>query len=414
MIFQVIMLVDRNILTMMIVEVRADLGLNDFEVSLFQGLAFTSLYCLAGLVAGGAADRYPAKWLIYISVTLCTLAATVLGVVKAYWGMVVARMAMGAGQGAINPPAQVLISSMFPKERVSLPMSLFSVAGAIGIGASYFGGGLLLEATTRRSVPGLEAFAPWRQVLILTATPGVLVALLSFTLLNPRGQQKLPATGQSDWRAFRRFLTAERDLFTRLAIGYGLITVVNYAVFSWAPTYARRVLGMTPSEIGTEMGLIATLGTTIAGAMYGYIVDREFSRGRTAFILESFTVGAVIAIPACVLGFTLDDRIAFVGALLAVQCILAGSLGPGIAAIQMVTPPDMRGKMGALIIIVVNFIGYALGPMLVGALTDFIFTDAQKVGWSIALAILVLAPISAVAVWSARPHFVSRVSRTTA
>lgn len=41
----------------------------------------------------------------------------------------------------------------------------------------------------------------------------------------------------------------------------------------------------------------------------------------------------------------------------------------------------------------------------VGALTEFFFVDPQKVGLSIARTVVVVGPISALLIWSARPYF---------
>jgi hypothetical protein len=122
----------------------------------------------------------------------------------------------------------------------------------------------------------------------------------------------------------------------------------------------------------------------------------------------------VVAIPLCAIGFILDRNTAFVAALVVAQCALIAPLGPGIAAIQMVTPPAMRGRMAALVVFVVNLAGYGGGSIVVGALTQFFFVDPQKVGLSIALTLVVVAPISALLIWSARPYFVARVTRDAA
>jgi MFS family permease len=355
MVMQAVSLVDRNVLSIMIIEVRKDLGLNDFQVSLLQGLAFVGLYSFAGIFIGGLLDRYPARPILYVSVTVWSLAATAAGVVQSYAGMIATRLMTGVGEGSVNPVGQLLIASLFPKNRVSLPMSLFAGSGALGLGLAYFGGGLLLEKTTLHPVPGLEGFAPWRQVLILTALPGLLIAFLGFTVLEARPRRDRSTVSSMTWREVGGFLTVERSLLARLAAGYGLIGIVNFAMFSWAPTYARRVFHMTAGEVGLEMGLISTVGGIVFAAAYGYLVDREFSRGKSDFALRAYACGTMAAVPICVLGFSLDRHAAFLAALIAAQFAFVSSLGSNVAAIQLVTPPAMRGRMASLTIVVIIF-----------------------------------------------------------
>src|SRR5205814_3139223 len=70
---QTVSLIDRNILSLMIIEVRHDLGLSDFQVSLLTGLAFSGFYCIAGLVLGALVDRHSIRRVLYISVTIWSL-----------------------------------------------------------------------------------------------------------------------------------------------------------------------------------------------------------------------------------------------------------------------------------------------------------------------------------------------------
>jgi MFS family permease len=406
--FQALSLLDRHILSLMVIEVRKDMGLDDFQISLLQGLAFTGFYFISLIFMGRVVDSYPARRILYFTVTLWSLAASACGLAKSFWGMMAARMVTGIGEGSVSPAAQTVIASLFPQSRVSFPMSLFLLSGALGMGLSYFGGGLLLEALAAKSAPGLAGIAPWRQVLIVTSAPGLLIAFLSFTLLEKRPLSRGVTTAES-WREMAQFLSVERQLFTRLLLGYGMNGIVTYAIFSWAPTYGRRVLGLSPAEIGTQMGLIATVGGLTAAAIYGYIVDRQFARGRIDFVLRAFTVGAVVAIPITVAGFVLDNHTVFIAGVVAVQFLLSAALGPAVAAFLIATPPVMRGRMAALVNGLINLAGYAFGPMVIGALTEYVFVDPQKIGYSVAITTAVLGPLSAWTIWSARPYFVARV-----
>jgi MFS family permease len=376
-------------------------------------MAFTSVYCLAGLIIGALVDRYPAKRILYVGVTVWSLAVAAMGLARNYWTMIASRMVTAIGEGGVGPSGQVLISTMFPKERIALPMTLFSVAGAIGLGASYFFAGQLLEMFSAKPFPGLDGLAPWRQVLVVIAMPGVLIAFLAFTMLESRPLATQKAFALESWRAFGAFLRTEQKLFIRMGFGNGLIGVVNYAIYSWAPTYGRRVLDMSPSEVGNLMGSISLVGGIIGAVIYGSIVDRQVAKGKTDFALTAYVYSLAITIPACVVGFTLDIRALFIAAIVTVQCILSMGGGSALAAAQIATPPEMRGRVGALMVIMINLFGYAFGPMLVGALTDFVFGDPQKVGYSIAVTILVVGPIAMWCCWSARPYFMARVAATT-
>lgn len=76
---------------------------------------------------------------------------------------------------------------------------------------------------------------------------------------------------------------------------------------------------------------------------------------------------------------------------------------------QMIAPADMRGRMGALIVMVSNIGGFALGPMMVGALTDYVYGAPEKVGLSVATTLAQIGPLAMGLIWIARRGFVMRV-----
>jgi MFS family permease len=174
------------------------------------------------------------------------------------------------------------------------------------------------------------------------------------------------------------------------------------------------VLDLSPGEVGTEMGLIAVIGGVLGAVGYGAMVDRQFTRGKIDFALTAYAYSTVLTSLICIFAFIVDHHAAFIAAVIAIQCLLSAGGGSTIAAILMSTPPQMRGRMGALVVIVISMVGYAIGPMVVGAFTDFLFADPQKVGWSIALTICIIGPLATWCSWSARPLFVARLQETAA
>jgi MFS family permease len=148
-----------------------------------------------------------------------------------------------------------------------------------------------------------------------------------------------------------------------------------------------------------------------AAAMYGWLVDRFVARGIPDFALRAFAVGAICAVPMLVIGFTADRHDVFVATLILLQFATYSATGPGFAALMMVTPTEMRGRMAAVVVLCINLMGFACGPMIVGALTDFVFADPQKVGLSIALNGAVVAPLAAYSIWTARRYFTARLNR---
>ena len=139
------------------------------------------------------------------------------------------------------------------------------------------------------------------------------------------------------------------------------------------------------------------------------IVDRQFSRGMRDIALRLLCGFGLIMPPILAITFLSNNAaIVFAGTAL-MMLTMGASYGPLMAAVQMMSPPEMRGRFAALTVLASNLLGYAIGPMLIGFLTDYVFHDPMKVGYSIVASLLVLGPLSAAMVWSARGHFLRQL-----
>jgi hypothetical protein len=66
-----------------------------------------------------------------------------------------------------------------------------------------------------------------------------------------------------------------------------------------------------------------------------------------------------------------------VGCMLLAQLSALMSAAPENAAVQTVTPNRLRGQMTFLFLFIMNVIGMGLGPMIIGALSQYVFGEAQ-------------------------------------
>lgn len=403
-------LIDRQIISMLVVDMKVDMGLTDFQIGLLQGLAFALFYSIFGLALGSIIDRYPKRLVVYLCITVWSISASITGLARGFGTMMLARMGVGAGEGGVNPASQSLIASIFPNGKISLPMSMFVGSGSIGMALSYLVGGVLLDAVSKRSFPGMDGLAPWRQVMILTSLPGIVIALLAFTLSEPHAARTRQRDDRTSWRDFRRFLARERSLYARLLIGYGLTALITYSVISWSPTYARRVLHMTPTRVGSFLGAMDLVGGIFGTAALGWIVDRQFSRGHHAFAIRTYLISMAITLPLTIIGFLADNFALYLVAMIAIKCVLCTCYGPGMAILQIITPPAFRGRVASLMLLTISMFGFAAGPVATGAITDFLFHDPARVGASLAVVLAVVGPIATWCLWSSGPLLRERIA----
>jgi MFS family permease len=91
--------------------------------------------------------------------------------------------------------------------------------------------------------------------------------------------------------------------------------------------------------------------------------------------------------------------------------IAAMLLGPQNAALQVVTPNEMRGQITALLLFVINVLGYGVGPSFVAALTDYVFGSEGMLRYAMATSSIVLGPLAVITIWSGMKAYGKAVAR---
>jgi len=103
----------------------------------------------------------------------------------------------------------------------------------------------------------------------------------------------------------------------------------------------------------------------------------------------------VVATTSVVLGFTSNNPVIFLICQSVVQfAVPLSAIAP--AALQIVTPPQMRGRVSSIWLLLSTLIPYSLGPTFTAALTEYVFKDPMAVGKSVAVQYGILGPLAAV------------------
>jgi hypothetical protein len=62
--------------------------------------------------------------------------------------------------------------------------------------------------------------------------------------------------------------------------------------------------------------------------------------------------------------------------------------------VQIATPAHLRGRVSAMFVVCTGLISMGLGPTTVGFVTDVVFRDEMKVGWSMIVSLVVVLPLA--------------------
>lgn len=366
--------VDRNLLSVVAPELKPELGISDTAFGLLTGFGFALLYTLVGIPLAQFAERVNrvklmagcvALWSVMTA--LCGLAAEItIGslVIGAFWVLLACRVGVGIGESGCTPPANSLIADYFPPLRRSTAIGYYAMGVTLGgLLANLIGG------------PVTDAFG-WRMAFFVVGLPGVLIAIAFwFTVREPpRGYSDPPRASAAEKPSFSaglRELAGKRS-FWWMTAGATIAAFCGYGISSFQSLFINRSFGLSTGEaavyINVPVAAASALGTVATGWLAGLLAHRS----ATAIAWLS-GLGLLLSVPFYVIGFTTGNLW-----LCAVTMCIAGFAKYGYLAAQYtiaqgVVSPRFRAVSTAILLFVVNLLGYGLGPLFIGAVSDILF-----------------------------------------
>ncbi|MGE0666938.1 MAG: spinster family MFS transporter [Sphingomonadales bacterium] len=402
----VVSFLDRQIIALLVADIKADLGLSDFEIGMLQGPPFGIFYALMSVPIALLADSRSRRNIIIAGVSFWTMATAACGLAGNFWHLFLARIGVGVGEATLGPSAYSIISDYFPKNKLSMAMAVFTMGNLMGVGLAMVLGGAVIAVLREMgtiTLGPLGEMAPWHVAFFVAAVPGVLLALLMLTVREPirRGRTATATSGGKQQMAeFGRFVAANRGTFFTLFASYSLLVLVAYGNFAWMVAFFSRSFGWDAPQSGYVYGMIAlTFGTSGAffGGWFASWLDRRGYRDGPFRATLICTIPAA-PIAACIFLVAPDGWWA-AGFLAAWQFLGGVPSGLSGAAMMSITPNQMRAKISSFYLFVSNIVGISLGATSVGFLTTHVFHDDSMLNVSLAVVNCVFPPLVVLLMW---------------
>lgn len=363
--------VDRQLMYILVEPVRTDLGLDDWQMGWIVGGGFALFYTFMGIPIGRIADRTNRRNLISLALAVWSLFTAASGLARGFWQLMATRIGVGVGEAGCTPPAHSMISDLFPPERRASALSVYQLGVPLGTLFGLALGGFLAEEIG------------WRRAFFLLGIPGVALAVVArLTLREPeRGAQEAGIDTQvQPLGEVLRFMWRMPSLRHSL-IGNSAQTLPLAAFGSFNAAYLQRVHGMSLTEIGLALGLIAGLIGGFSVYISGRITDRLGPRDvRWVFWLP--LGGALLSAPFSALAYLTDSSAIALGAIAVATLFNHLYAALGHAQLQSLVKPRMRAMMSAVALFAMNMVGFGIGPVLVGGLSTLLGGD-QALRWAL-------------------------------
>ena len=393
----VVSFVDRNILGLLIDPIKADLGLSDLQIGLILGPAFAIFYATMGLPLGYLADRRRRTWIVAAGVAVWSAATALSGLARNFVQLFIARMSVGVGEATLSPCAMSLIADSYPEERRGKPIAVYSSAISLGSGlAALLGAGVLAWANTNEQtvVPLVGEVAAWQLAFIVVGLPGLLLALLFFSLPEPK--RILAGAQQARSHLGHMFAHVGRHaaIYASFVSIFCCMTIIAYS-HGWLAVTFDRTWGWPVEKYALAHGITLIVLGPAAVNFAGWLSDRYTARGYKDAPLRIAVAGLLLCLPPCVIGPLLGDPWLAFGVLAFGNIGIAFISATGVTALLNIVPPRIRAQTVALYYMAISLSGLMFGPTLVGALNDWVF-GIDGVRYSVALLPLIFgAPVAA-------------------
>ena len=355
--------IDRQILSILIEPIKADLGVSDFGMGLLSGTAFAIFYATLGMPLALIADRWNRRNLIGLSLAVWSGMTALSGLAMNFWQLAVARIGVGIGEAGCSPSAHSMLADLYPAKERATALGIYSLGIPIGIMFGLFAGGAIADTFG------------WRTAFFIVGIPGLLLSVVVFLTVKepPRGHAdghsgQVAAEGHPSILQVFRFLMA-RKAFVHMAVGGGLTAFVGYGLITWAPTFFVRSHGMSLTEAGFYLGLVLGIPGGLGIVAGGWISDR-FGAHDARWYLWAVAVALAVAVPVGAVALLIGSW--WLSLLLLSVPVMLGNFyqGTTFAQTQGLAPVHMRAVAAAILLFLLNFIGFVFGPPAVGMLSD--------------------------------------------
>jgi MFS family permease len=353
--------VDRFAIVAIFPFLKADWGLTDAQCGLFVSALFWSMVVFV-IPIGALVDRWSRKKSIALMAMIWSLATGAAAFTTSFIQMLITRCVVGVGEAAYAPGGTAIISATFKPERRSRMIGIFLAGAPLGQALGIAIGGIIAVSLG------------WRSVLGLVAIPGFIIALLFFWARDYKTVELVKSVQQQDTTAKIHMSTSDviKELFSRKSLilnnfAYAACCFVIVAWSTWLPAYFQRFEGMSVERSGI-MAAVVMMASVIGFPVSGFLTDFWWKKHSNARML----VPGISVVVAAALAFTTLQ--VHGGLQFGIMILFGLSLGFPTAGAMSVTQdcihPGLRSTSYAINVILQHALGSALGPLVVGALSD--------------------------------------------
>jgi MFS family permease len=326
---------DKVVLGLVSVPMMRDLGLTPAQFGLIGG-SLNWLFAVSAVAGGIAANRWPAKWLLFGMAAVWSALQLPMLVAGSIWVVIACRVLLGAGEGPASPVATHAIYKWFPDTRRNLPVALLHQGSALG---------LLIAGLT---IPVVTTHWGWRANFALLALLGG-VWCIAWAVYGEEGALTRVARAGRTERIPYGLLLTDRTVLGNF-LGHFAANWILAMTLTWMPAYLQLGLGFQSHAAGRLFALFVAVTSPLSlglawlsQALLARGVPSRYGRG--VFVAVTLAIAGLLLALLAAPGMPRDAKLVLltVGAGMTLTMY---SIGPAMLA--EVTPDAQRGGVLAI------------------------------------------------------------------
>ncbi|MDP8223853.1 MAG: MFS transporter [Candidatus Lernaella stagnicola] len=355
---------DRMVVSSLLPDLKREWGITDAQSGMLLSLVYLSIVATTFPISL-LVDRWSRRKSIAIMGMIWSTATGACAFASQFMHLAIAKSIIGVGEAGYATGGTAMLSGLFPEKKRAQIMGFWNMSIPLGAALGIAMGGIV------------AATWGWRYAFGLVAIPGFIVSMLFFFVKDYKtvklvrtavSENGVSAEVKMNWKDIAlEFLKNPTLLFTYF--GFAANVFLSTSMMFWMSTYFQRTQGLAQDAAGLKTGAVLLMAI-IGAPLGGFLADKWRNKQNNARSLFAAVSSAFAALVLFIAFMYLEGSPAQFPTLMLGGIAVVAFL-PGAAAVtQDVVHPGLRAVSYSLCVIVQNLLGSALGPPMVGHISD--------------------------------------------
>lgn len=384
---------DRALISAIAEPVKQEFNLSDAQLGFAMGFAMVIMRVVIGVPIGRISDSWNRRNVLALSLGFWSLMTAASGMARNFTEFIIARLCVGGGTAGSYPPTLSMLGDLFPLRSRGVALGIWSIGTTIGFSVGLAAGALIAE------------HHGWRTAALSFGAVGVAVAMLLFVIVkepvrrNAVGAELAGEKAPSTWNVIV-FISGQRSLLHTIW-GFILLNFIEGSQNYWTQSFYVRTHGMSIGEAGSALASVWLVSGIIGSFLGGFLIDHMGRRDIRWHTWLPSCAGLICVVPSIVVFLGPSPAIALTGSFVSTM-IWSTWYAAQMMLMTGLVGSRMRATSWALVMAITLTLGNALGPQVIGLISDWI---EPSVGlYSLRYAMLSILPLN---IWAAVHFFVA-------